>query len=507
MTILRTVIVVDDEATIRDGLKHMIRWEQEGFRLLGDAANGQEALALIHELNPDIVITDLKMPQMDGLQLTTIIQQQYPEVHFLVLSSYDDFQYVSQSFRNGAVDYLLKPTLTPTLLLKTLHNISQKLSHTKGSVTEETQLQESLNRYLAGYEEPLAPLADYLALDQPQQQAQILTTNFSGFRANDQLLHALTEFTQSQPQVKTLFFQTSNKDAGLVISYPEGTDVYSSLKETLEQLRFTEPDAFFTLSVPFRKIEQLRDHFVTLKAKSQGQSFFYKRQRLVLEQELFLYIESDRFDTKKFLRALLDNNFLLGITRIEEYFNDMILSNVDPTFLIQQASSIFYTLLSRLEEEFPTAPRFSRLKAEFLHAIGHVQYLEDFSDLLLATIDDIRQQLTTLSPLDEDDLLVAIQRFIQDNYTKSLSLSELAETFHFSYTYLSAFLSAKLKMSFSEYVKKTRLDKAKELLTQSDLNLSEISEAVGYSDISYFSRIFKKECQVTPSKYRRLNQL
>ncbi|EAC9531764.1 AraC family transcriptional regulator, partial [Listeria monocytogenes] len=75
------------------------------------------------------------------------------------------------------------------------------------------------------------------------------------------------------------------------------------------------------------------------------------------------------------------------------------------------------------------------------------------------------------------------------------------------YTYLSAFLSAKLKMSFSEYVKKTRLDKAKELLTQSDLNLSEISEAVGYSDISYFSRIFKKECQVTPSKYRRLNQL
>ncbi len=253
MTILRTVLVVDDEATIRDGLKHMIRWEQEGFRLLGDAANGQEALALIHELNPDIVITDLKMPQMDGLQLTTIIQQQYPEVHFLVLSSYDDFQYVSQSFRNGAVDYLLKPTLTPTLLLKTLHNISQKLSHTKGSVTEETQLQESLNRYLAGYEEPLAPLADYLALDQPQQQAQILTTNFSGFRANDQLLHALTEFTQSQPQVETLFFQTSNKDAGLVISYPEGTDVYSSLKETLEQLRFTEPDAFFTLRCALSK--------------------------------------------------------------------------------------------------------------------------------------------------------------------------------------------------------------------------------------------------------------
>lgn len=218
-------------------------------------------------------------------------------------------------------------------------------------------------------------------------------------------------------------------------------------------------------------------------------------------------MESDRFDTKKFLRALLDNNFLLGITRIEDYFNEMILSNVDPNFLKQQASSIFYTLLSRLEEEFPTASRFSRLRAEFLHEIGHVLYLEDFSDLLLSTTDEIRLQLTTLSPMDEDDLLVSIQRFIQDNYMKSLSLSELAETFHFSYTYLSAFLSSKLKMSFSDYLKNTRLEKAKELLTQSELNLSEISEAVGYSDISYFSRIFKKEFQVTPSKYRRLNQL
>ena len=108
---LHTVLLVDDETTIRDGLKHMIRWEQEGFRLLGDAANGQEALTLIQQLQPEIVITDLKMPQMDGIQLTTIIQQQYPSIHFLVLSSYDDFHYVSQSFKNGAIDLLAKANI------------------------------------------------------------------------------------------------------------------------------------------------------------------------------------------------------------------------------------------------------------------------------------------------------------------------------------------------------------------------------------------------------------
>ncbi len=97
-----------------------------------------------------------------------------------------------------------------------------------------------------------------------------------------------------------------------------------------------------------------------------------------MEQELFCIWKVIVLIQKKFLRALLDNNFLLGITRIEDYFNEMILSNVDPNFLKQQASSIFYTLLSRLEEEFPTASRFSRLRAEFLHEIGHVLYLEDF---------------------------------------------------------------------------------------------------------------------------------
>ncbi|WP_313509407.1 response regulator [Enterococcus sp.] len=507
MANLHTVLIVDDEATIRDGLKHMIRWEQEGFRLLGDAANGEEALHQIQTLQPDIVITDLKMPQMDGIQLTTVIQQQYPEVHFLVLSSYDDFHYVSQAFKNGALDYLLKPTLTPASLLQTLGKIAKKISHSQGSISEETQLQEALNRYLAGYEESLQPIDAYLNPTLTPADYQLLYTNLRHFQSNQQLFHALNEFAQSEPKLRTLPFRTSNNDAGLLICGPQHLDIGASLKQCLLQLTYTEPDAFFTLGNAFHKIDQLRSSYLQVKEKSRGQYFFYKRQRLVFEHELFPYLTSERFDTKKFLRALLDNNFLLGIARIEEFFNEMIISNVEPGVLKQQAGSIFYTLLSRLEEEFPNEAAFSQIKHQFLREVATVRYLEDFSDLLLKTIEAIREQLTPLSPLDEDDLLVSIQRFIHDNYMKSLSLSELADTFHFSYTYLSAFLSSKLTMSFSDYLKNIRLEKAKELLVKSDLNLSEISQAIGYSDISYFSRIFKKEFQMTPSKYRRMNQL
>ncbi|EQC80122.1 Two-component response regulator TrxR [Enterococcus sp. HSIEG1] len=277
---LHTVLLVDDETTIRDGLKHMIRWEQEGFRLLGDAANGQEALTLIQQLQPEIVITDLKMPQMDGIQLTTIIQQQYPSIHFLVLSSYDDFHYVSQSFKNGAIDYLLKPTLTPALLLKALNTIREKKSDTR-QITAEVPLQESLNRYLAGYEEPLTPFADYLEIAMKQQLC-FLYTNVSYFRSTEQLFHALTEFSQSNTHLKTLAFKISNNDAGLLISYSAEYDFFSSLKKCLDQLTYTEPNAFFTLGCSFESIDDLRTAFLTLKDKSREQSFFTNSSGLFL---------------------------------------------------------------------------------------------------------------------------------------------------------------------------------------------------------------------------------
>ncbi|MEG2254715.1 MAG: response regulator, partial [Vagococcus sp.] len=114
---LKTILIVDDEKSIRDGLKVLVPWEEHGFHIIGEATNGREALVIIHEQQPDIVITDLIMPEYNGLELSETIQQQYPDTQFLVLSSYDDFPYVTEAFKNGAIDYLLKPTLTADKLL------------------------------------------------------------------------------------------------------------------------------------------------------------------------------------------------------------------------------------------------------------------------------------------------------------------------------------------------------------------------------------------------------
>ena len=105
-----------------------MHWEQEGFQVVGETNNGKEALQLIESLHPHLVITDIVMPIMDGIELTGIIQERYPEIKVIVLSSYSDFEYIKSAMKNGAEDYLLKPTMNPDSLLKAVQSAAAKLN-------------------------------------------------------------------------------------------------------------------------------------------------------------------------------------------------------------------------------------------------------------------------------------------------------------------------------------------------------------------------------------------
>lgn len=499
-----TILLVDDEEAIRDGLKNLVVWEKEGFHIIGEASNGREALVKIKQLQPDIVITDLIMPELDGLELTRTIQQQFPEIHFLVLSSYDEFSYVSDSYKNGAIDYLLKPTLTPSNLLTTLKKVAKKLKTTDDLLSQKELLSQSLNRALIGYvDQEFTDIENFLE----EKTYHLLYTNARWYQELSHLSSVLNTLCLEEFSIHVLPFSTGNTAAGLLIASKNQALVQEFLATSFSSLKNVEPQAFFILSNPFSSLNMLNLVFNHLKTQSEGQRFFFKKQLIASQSELFSLDNGDRFDTRKFLRALLDNDFILGVERIEEYFNEMILSSVRPTFLKQQASSIFYTLLSTLEENHPNHAQYSQLKTDFLTEISNCTYLQDFSSLLLVMTESIKKELVSAHSDQEDEQLAELLRYIQDHYMHSISLTQLADMFHFSYTYLSSLISSRLHMSFSDYLKKVRLEKAKELLLHSELNLSEISDATGYSDLSYFSKTFKKEFQLSPSQYRRDNRL
>lgn len=119
------LLIVDDEILIRQGIKHYVNWEQEGFEIVGEAAHGQEALDLIEVVKPDFIITDIVMPIMDGEELTRIVKEKYPHIEVIVLSSFGDFDYVRSTFQNGVLDYILKPKLDAESLLAVLRKMKK----------------------------------------------------------------------------------------------------------------------------------------------------------------------------------------------------------------------------------------------------------------------------------------------------------------------------------------------------------------------------------------------
>ena len=121
------VLVIDDEFIIRQGMKHMIDWEKEGFQIVGEANNGQEGLEMIEMLKPNIVLADIVMPVIDGMELSKRVHNKHPDIQIIILSGYDKFEYVKSTLLYGAVDYILKPELNPKELLNALKKAADRI--------------------------------------------------------------------------------------------------------------------------------------------------------------------------------------------------------------------------------------------------------------------------------------------------------------------------------------------------------------------------------------------
>ncbi|MFD1907427.1 response regulator [Paenibacillus rhizoplanae] len=127
------VLIVDDEILVRQGIKYVLDWEQEGFQIVGEAANGREALNSLQTLQPHIIITDIVMPVMDGEELTRLVKRDYPATEVIVLSSFSEFHYVRSTFQHGVADYILKPKLEAGALLQVLKKTRERIPGLSGT--------------------------------------------------------------------------------------------------------------------------------------------------------------------------------------------------------------------------------------------------------------------------------------------------------------------------------------------------------------------------------------
>lgn len=498
------VLIVDDESSIRKGLKKIIPWEKEGFEVIGEASNGIDALQKIEFYHPDIVLTDVVMPQLDGIELAKIIQKKYANIKVIILSSHSDFDYVKQSFKNGVVDYLLKPTLTPSTLIELLKKNFTFQSNKKN--LSKNNIKKTISLFFS---------ENHLVLDKTvyQQEFQtydtfhLLITEKKLYPSNENIEQILlTDLPKNINHLKIVPVEVSQEFyIFLLCGTTPIENELASLLQMIDRFKFIETNCFFILSNSYDSVVSAKEHLNSFMKICRGSYFYYKRSAFIKQNQVKRIDETDHFRTKKYLHDLTNQNFHEVLEDIEIYIHRLIKNFYPEQSLKQFVISIFYHVFSMLEESLADKhKKFSmQIKLQFLNKVHSCLHVEEFLYTIHKTVDQLTTMINELNEQYHSKIIEDILEYIQNNYTKKLTLKNLSDQFHFNYYYLSSFFSNHLHESFSDYLNRLRIEKSKELLKETELNISEIAYEIGYTEVAYFSKVFKKMTGLTPSQYRR----
>ena len=528
------VFLVEDESVIREGLRNKIPWEQYGFTLVGDAADGEMALPLIRKTRPDVLITDIKMPFMDGLSLSKIVHGEFPKTRIIIISGHDDFDYARKAIEVGVEQYLLKP-ITRMTLRKVLLELKEKIEQDMEQEDYQTQFQNEMYEYeqlsrrrffekiFEGklsvteiYEEAAkrsielnSPCYNLLLIHLSEKEGVWSEAGAERFMGRqEEVLH----YFLRHPQY-ILFRWNVNCHGVLIKSDAEQMSALTE-KALLHIRSICQPEQeriewYAAAGDPVERLSMLpqcyrsANHCFAARFLTPGTHILTGEtlagQTGEGEQQKLENVDSSKMDPeiiRDFLSKGSPNEiqefvetYLQGIREPlkSRMFRDYVVLNIrfTVTAYVQSLGA------SREAYEERLGKRDMNMKPE--------EVADYFADALEAGIS-LRDKE---SSYQSGKTLRKVLEYIDENYSnEDLSLNHVAEQVKVSANYLSAIFSQSMQKTFIEYVTGKRIEKAKKLLRTTDRSSGEIAAEVGYQDPHYFSFVFKKTQGVSPREYR-----
>lgn len=498
------VLIVDDELIMRQGMKHMLEWEKEGFQIVGEASNGQEGLSLVEELKPHIILADIVMPIIDGIEFSEIIGRRFPDIQLIILSSYDKFEYVKTTLMNGASDYILKPTLNSQILLNTLKKAVERIPGLQLSVQTEVPYASQMEKVLLGFKDKLDMIT--FAGFFPHTLFRVLAINIrEAAGRNKEDMISMKRLAEEHYAEKTVYASLpvflNEGSLCVVINYrlKDETAVIIDAQELSERLSRIFPKVFLVLSKSFSNMQEIRTHYQQEVSQELSHAFYYPRRHLLVAEEFCDKGSLQRFEFETFTRLLSQQRYEEALLQFQEYTQYLCDMMVEEEKLKNLTRNLLYNFLIEIEKYNIDS---DRLKDQYFDWLDEAQWIDQFQ----AAIQEITSELTAMletSDCLEDQRIQMIKQYAAQHYQEPLELSDIAEKFGLSYHYISSYFSQMTNEGFSEYLNRLRIEHALSLLKTTDLSIAEVGGNVGYADHSYFCRVFKKITGDTPSGYRR----
>lgn len=532
------VFLVEDEYIVREGIKNNIDWEKNGYDFCGEASDGELAFPMISEKRPDIVITDIRMPFMDGIELSRMIKEEYPEIKIIILSGHEEFEYAKAAIQIGVEEYLLKP-INGDELLQVVNRVAQKIKEENES-RETLQEGEGDENFEYAKRQLLSSLIDDNAsLSDAMEQGKKIHLNLmaqcynimmlklqrknkeQGFSQRILELYKTMEDTLKEQDGQSIMFDRAPEGKVILFMGSGEEEIRRNMDVFARQFREILPEYedvtyFGSVGVPVMRLRELGESY---EAASHGFSyrFLTEPNQIVDNHTVFDQTRNE----KKFSCSIgsvdiqnLDKqkieSFLKGGEMdeihffVEEYMkntgdagkNSMIFRQyivMDMFF----AASHFLTQITdgreQLGEPFESPEQMQKIVSDLEATVVYIKEL-------FTKVMQVRDAQTTEH---NSDVVENAKKYISENYhDEELTLNTVAHEVNVSPNHLSAMFSQKTGQTFVKYLTDVRMHRAKELLKCTSKRSNEICEEVGYRDPHYFSHLFKKNVGCSPIQYR-----
>ena len=527
------LLIVDDEPLVQIGIKSMINWASLGIEVCGTAVNGEAALSMIEEHSPEIVITDIKMPKMNGLELAKACRDTYgPVPVFIILTSYEEFSLIKQAMSYQAVDYLVKLELDAQSLTDSVNRALERLKAIKASRKEpESASAETIS--LENYHEKFFLRLLHNLFDSDEQfllQAKDLKLDFSDsayLAAQGSLLSTGSAQLDENQQI-SLYSSSLQMVQDILKKYLSCYVIPLDLRH-FAVIFHGEERALSSLALKeaWENVCKMVQNYFNVSVRAGLGSVVHSpahisisyqeaRQSLGMTGDarpIASIVEEDGTDSQ------LKNSFNISLWRndlsraFEEFDTEALHATLTqiielfghgPVRLLQAmdgACNILYLALSLLPDgEQIISPLFSSYPDGY-RSIYRMATVEQIVEWLTQFRDGLCESLRSRRRTYKESVVNNVQKYINSHVEEHLSLNDVAAVFGLSPNYLSSLFKKTCNVGFSEYITQRKIARAKSLLLESDLKVYEVADRLGFESAFYFSKVFKKVEGVSPRDF------
>jgi two-component system response regulator YesN len=525
------LMIVDDEERARNGIRTLIDWPNHGINIAAEARDGAEALEMLGEHQVDILLTDIRMPEMDGLMLIEKVAGKYPHIKCVIMSGYDEFEYAKKALAIGASDYLLKPSrrqeiLDTVLKLKTVIEEEKKqvimLEQLHAGFRESYPLlkEKTLSRLVTTDNPPYDRLLDNLHMNGfgfPHLFFGVIILQIDNFHliqrkfSNEDIelykygLKNIVEETLSASR-KCAAFEYQD-DIISIINTEEWTET-EALMPCIEIVQHNIKKYLgFSVSIGIGSFDKDIGHLKTSYREAMRAldlKVFIGTEQIVDYKETVdddpIFTSYPLSQERAILQAVMNGDHTAILTKLNEFNEALKPESTSKEHVLKSTLALVFALYRFcIEKNINTDEVFGQNLAGLTHIVEHssMDYIvQSLSDTLIR----VNEQLNAKK--NNNKMFQSILEYIRQNFHKDINRETVAREVFITPGYLSLLFKQELKSNFLDYLHKIRIDKACEQLNNRSLKISDIAHDVGYNDEKYFFQVFKKYVGMTPTQYR-----